>query len=107
MGIEVTVVTNGSPLGEELVRIAWATAQKLFQDYGIEVYVIPYQTKGRVVALVINGLEIPVTRPLSREELTNIILSAASSEGKWEDETVLGATAVDDGSFGNGVVVYA
>ncbi len=100
------VIINGSPLGEDLLKIAWSTAQRLFQEYGIEVYVVPYQVRGRAVSLVVNGLEIPVTRPPSVEELINIILSAASSEGKWEEETVIGAALLHDDIFGNGVVAY-
>jgi hypothetical protein len=105
MSIEVMVITNGSSLGEDLLRIAWNTAQRLFQEYRVEVYVIPFQVRKGRVAIIINGLEFPVTRPLSVEELSNLILTAASSEGKWENDIVLGASLIDEGPFGNGVTV--
>ncbi len=105
MSIEVTVITNGSSLGEDLLRIAWNTAQRLFREYGVEVYVVPFQVRKGRVAIIINGLEFPVTRPLSVEELSNLILTAASSEGKWENDVVLGASLTDDGPLGNGVAI--
>lgn len=105
MGIDVIVVTNGSILGEELLKLTWYTAQKLFHEYGIEVYVIPYQVKRGTVTLVINGLEYPVTRKPSPDELADLILSAASSEGEWKEEVVIGATLIEEGRLGGGALV--
>ena len=105
MGIEVTVVTNGSDLGENILKSVWETAKLLFKDYGIEVFVTPYHVKRSNVLLVINGVEFPVTRPLTINELSDLILTAASAQGKWESEAVLGAEFIDEGYLGNGVVI--
>jgi len=105
LGIEVMVVTNGSELGETILKSVWETAKLLFKDYGIEVFVVPYQTKGGNVLLVINGVEFPVTRPLTINELSDLILTAASAQGRWESQSVLGAEFIEEGTLGNGVAV--
>jgi len=105
LSIEVIVITNGSELGEEILRRAWKAAQKLFHEYGIETYVIPYQVKHGKVSLVINGLEYHVTKLPKPEELMDLILSAASNEEMWTKGEAVGAVIVEEGDFGDGAVV--
>jgi len=105
LSIEVIVITNGSDLGEEILRRTWYAAQKLFHEYGIKAYVIPYQVRHGRVSLVINGLEYPVSKLPRPEELIDLILSAASNEEMWTKGEVVGATIIEEGEFGDGAVV--
>ncbi len=107
MGIDVIVVTNGSEVGEKLLKLTWHVAQKLFHEYGVEVYVIPYQVRKGRVSLVINGVEYPVKRIPSPNELLDLILTAAADEGKGVEEILIGSVIDTDGTFGNGALAIA
>ncbi|MGC8974687.1 MAG: hypothetical protein ACP5KB_00645 [Thermoprotei archaeon] len=102
--VEVIIVTNGSPLGEDLVKQVWVTAQKLFHEYGLEVYVIPYMSRESRVALIINNVEFVVSRKLTLEEIEDLILSACESEGAAKDIALIGAVFYDESEFGNAQV---
>ncbi len=104
MGIDVIVITNGSEMGEKLLKLTWHVAQKLFHEYGVEVFVIPYQVRRGRISLVINGVEYPVKRIPSLNELLDLILTAASDEGKEVGEILLGSVIDTDGTFGNGAL---
>lgn len=104
MGIDVIVITNGSEMGEKLLKLTWHVAQKLFHEYGVEVFVIPYQVRRGRISLVINGVEYPVKRIPSPNELLDLILTAASDEGKEVGEILLGSVIDTDGTFGNGAL---
>jgi len=107
LGVEVTVITNGTELGEVILKSVWETARLLFRDYGIEVFVIPYQVRKGKVLLVINGIEFPVTRPLTINELSDLILTAATTQGRWETQMILGAEFIEKGSLGDGAEVFS
>ncbi|PUA32436.1 MAG: hypothetical protein B7O98_07220 [Zestosphaera tikiterensis] len=107
MPVDVIVVTNGSLLGEELLKLTWYTAQKLFHEYGVEVYVIPYYSKDSRVSLIINDIEFTVNKKLTPEELTDLILSALGNESpKTQEVSSLGLTLHDDNDFCEGVLIY-
>ncbi|MCC6033029.1 MAG: hypothetical protein LM561_03000 [Desulfurococcaceae archaeon] len=103
--VDVIVITNGSPLGEDLVKQVWITAQKLFHEYGLEVYVIPYMSKESRVALIINNVEFVVSRKLTPEEIEDLILSACEGEGTTKDLALIGAVFYDENEFGNAQVI--
>jgi len=107
MGIDVIVITNGSEMGEKLLKLTWHVAQKLFHEYGVEVYVVPYQVRKGRISLVINGVEYPVKRVPSPNELLDLILTAASDEGKEVEEILIGSVIDSDGTFGNGALATA
>ncbi len=105
MGVEVIVITNGSDFGERLLRLTWGVAQKLFKEYGIEVYVIPYQVKGSRVSLVVNGLEFPVIKMPTPEEIQDIILSAVSEGVSEINEIAFGTLMDEEGGMGEGALI--
>ncbi|MEO3993356.1 MAG: hypothetical protein QN229_03480 [Desulfurococcaceae archaeon TW002] len=105
MPVDVVVVTNGSSLGEELIKQVWLTAQKLFHEYGLEVYVIPYISRESRVALIINDVEFVVSRKLTPEEIEDLILSACEGEGTTKDLSLIAAVFYDENEFGNAQVI--
>ncbi len=110
MSVDVIVLTNGSDLGEKLLKVTWYVAQKLFREYGVEVYVIPYQVRGRV-ALLVNGREYPVRSPeqVNARNIEDLILSsmAGSDEGAGFETIVIGSLIDEGGAFGGGALVTA
>jgi len=87
LSIDVFVIVNGSELGEYILRKTWEAAQRIFKEYGIKVFVIPYYSVKAPVSIIINGVEYVIHRKLSFKELMNMILSAAPlSSGSEEGE---------------------
>ncbi len=106
MPVDVIVVTNGSLLGEEILKLTWYTAQKIFREYGVEVYVIPYPSKDSRISLIINDLEFTVNKLLTPQELMDLILSALSNENpKTQRVSSLGLTMREDSDFHEGVLI--
>ena len=106
MGVDVIVVVNGSDLGEEILRRVWSAAQILFSEYNIEVYVIPYYSpKSNKVSIIINGIEMVVTRKLNVSELVDMILNTMADEGKAIGPLIVGASFIDEGSHGAAAVI--
>ncbi|MEM3848998.1 MAG: hypothetical protein QXS42_04480, partial [Zestosphaera sp.] len=96
MPVDVIVVTDGSSFGEDVVRLVWEVAQKLFHEYGLEVYVIPYTSRESRVMLLINNIEFMVSRKLTHEEVEDLILTACEGDGKLKDMAFIGAVIPDE-----------
>ncbi len=105
MPIEVTVITDGSDLGEELLRDVWRAAQEIFREYKLEVFVRPYYNPVGGVTLIIGGLEFSVTRRMSIKEITDLILSASVGGSESEFSIMLGLTVGNDNTFSDGCVI--
>lgn len=106
MPVDVIVVTDGSPFGEDVVRLVWEVAQKLFREYGLEVYVIPYTTRESRVMLLINNVEFVVSRRLTHEEVEDLILTACEGESRAKDIALIGVVIPDESEFGNAQTVF-
>ncbi len=107
-GIDVLVIVNGSELGEYILRKTWEVAQRIFKDYGIKVFVIPYYSVKAPVSLIINGIEYVIHRRLSFKELMNMILSAAPVNTSTSEEgeiVAIGMWSSRDRSMGNAETV--
>ncbi len=101
MPVDVLVLTNGSELGEYILKKVWEVAQSIFKEYGVEVYVIPYYVPKNPVTLIINGVEYIVKRKLSRKELMDMILSSISMRESKEGEVLtIGTWFSKEGDFG-------
>jgi len=62
---------------EELVRLTWEAAQRIFRKYGVEVYVVPVTINTKTPFLSINGVKVVVKSLPTVEELEDLILSVA------------------------------
>jgi hypothetical protein len=75
--VNVVVGTNGDEVCEELVRLAWEAAQRIFRKYGVEVYVVPVVVSARTPFLSVNGVKVVIKSLPTVEELEDLILSIA------------------------------
>jgi len=107
LSIDVFVIVNGSELGEYILRRTWEAARRIFKEYGIKVFVIPYYSVKAPVSIIINGVEYVIHRKLSFKELMNMILSAAPLSSSEEGEVAaIGLWShSEDRSLGNAETV--
>lgn len=103
----VYVIVNGSDLGERVLRIVWEAAQRLFREYGMEVYVIPFFNPRHPVTLIYRGVEYKVRKNVSVKEVINLILDTAiaSASGDRDGGVVFGAVTDDDPDYMSAVLV--
>ena len=103
----VYVIVNGSDLGENVLRIVWEAAQRLFREYGMEVYVVPFFNPRHPVALIYRGVEYRVRKNVSVKEVINLILDTAiaSTSGDKDGSVVFGAVTDDDPDYMSAVLV--
>ncbi len=75
--VNVVVGTNSDEVCEELVRLTWEAAQRIFRKYGVEVYVVPVTINTKTPFLSINGVKVVIKSLPTVEELEDLILSVA------------------------------
>ncbi len=85
MAVDVVVGVVNDEVSEDLVRIAWEAAQKIFRKYGLEVYVIPVAVNSALPYISINGVRVVVKSPPSTAELEDLILSIAMYSDGGDD----------------------
>ncbi len=104
---DVIVITNGSELGEYILRTTWEVAQEIFRKYDIMVYVVPHFVRGGNVSIIVNGIEYVIKSRLSKDKIMDMILTAlpVPSTGVFE-VTVLGTWGINrDDNVGNASLV--
>ena len=103
----VYVIVNGSDLGEKVLRIVWEAAQRLFREYGMEVYVVPFFNPRHPVTLIYRGVEYKVRKTVSVKEVINLILDTAiaSASGDKDGGVVFGAVTDDDPDYMSAALV--
>ncbi len=106
MPVDVIVITNGTSFSEDVLKSVWETAQKLFHEYGLEVYVIPYVSKDSKVMIVVNDVEFVVSRKLTHEEIEDLILTACEGEGKGREIALVGTVISDWSEFGSAQIAF-
>lgn len=77
LAVNVVVGTNSDEVCEELVRLTWEAAQRIFRKYGVEVYVVPVTISTKTPFLSINGVKVLIKSLPTVEELEDLILSVA------------------------------
>ncbi len=103
----IYVIVNGSDLGENVLKIVWEAAQRLFREYGMEVYVVPFFNPKHPVTLIYRGVEYRVRKAVSVKEVINLILdtAVASVSGDKGGGVVFGAVTDDDPDYMSAVLV--
>ncbi len=103
----VYVIVNGSDLGEKVLRIVWEAAQRLFREYGMEVYVVPFFNPRHPVTLIYRGVEFKVRKTVSVKEVINLILDTAiaTASGDKDGGVVFGAVTDDDPDYMSAALV--
>lgn len=92
MAIDVVVGVGNDEISEDLVRITWEAAQRIFRKYGLEVYVIPVVVGSKAPYILVNGVKVLIRSPPSSEEIEDLILSVAMyAEGGEEDAEIFGS----------------
>ncbi len=89
MAVNVVIGVSNDEVSEDLVRLAWEAAQRIFRKYSLEVYVIPVTVTTRFPYISINGIRVVVRSPPSVEELEDLILSIAIYVDNNEEEAEL------------------
>ncbi len=87
MAVDVVVGVVNDEVSDDLVRIVWEVAQRIFRKYGLEVYVVPVAVNSAFPYISVNGVRVVVKSPPSATELEDLILSVAMySEGADESD---------------------
>lgn len=95
MAVIVVIGVNNDEVSEDLVRIVWETAQRIFRKYGLEVYVVPLAVSSRHPYISINGIRVVIKSPPSTAELEDLILSVAMYADSSDEEVDLLASLED------------
>ncbi|MEM2007324.1 MAG: hypothetical protein QXG17_06985 [Sulfolobales archaeon] len=95
MAVNVVVGVVSDEISEDLVRIVWEVAQRIFKKYGLEVYVVPVAVNSRFPYISINGIRVVIRSPPSVTELEDLILSVAMYSEGSDDEVDLLASLED------------
>lgn len=104
MAVDVVVGVNNDELSEDLVRLVWEVAQRIFRKYGLEVYVVPVTVNARYPYLSINGMRVVIRSPPSDAELEDLILSVAMyAEGNEVEFDIL--ASLEDPTVADAVFV--
>ncbi|MEM1622659.1 MAG: hypothetical protein QXZ60_03185 [Sulfolobales archaeon] len=95
MAVNVVVGVASDEISEDLVRIVWEAAQRIFKKYRLEVYVVPVAVNSRVPYISINGVRVAIKSPPSVAELEDLILSVAMYSEDGDDGAELLASLED------------
>lgn len=95
MAVNVVVGVINDEISEDLVRIVWEVAQRIFRKYGLEVYVVPVAVNSRFPYISINGIRVVIKSPPSTAELEDLILSVAMYAENEDEEADLLASLED------------
>lgn len=95
MAVNVVVGVISDEVSEDLVRMVWEVAQRIFRKYGVEVYVIPIAVNSRFPYISINGIRLVIKSPPSAAELEDLILSVAMYAESSDEEVDLLASLED------------
>lgn len=93
--MNVVVGVNSDELSEDLIRLVWEVAQRIFRKYGLEVYVVPVTVNSKFPYISINGVRVAIRSPPSISELEDLILSVALYVESEEEEVDLVASLED------------
>ncbi|MCS7100042.1 MAG: hypothetical protein RMH84_05150 [Sulfolobales archaeon] len=105
MAVNIVVGVIGDELSEDLVRLVWEVAQRIFRKYKLEVYVVPVVVSSRYPYISINGIRVVVKSPPSASELEDLILSVAMyTDSEGEDEVDLVAS-IEDPTLADAILV--
>ncbi|MEM4491264.1 MAG: hypothetical protein QXR49_02140 [Sulfolobales archaeon] len=105
MAVNVVVGVISDEISEDLVRIVWEVAQRIFKKYGLEVYVVPVTVNSRFPYISINGVRVAIKSPPSPAELEDLILSVAMYSEDSDDGAELLAS-LEDPEVADAVFVY-